>query len=185
MSVAPVGLTASVCVQKKTYILFHSILTFFWIDGKIWFLHTGQFLTWMNIDWSPIFIFWMVFVHVWEKHILPQFERNFWLCKFAFWIYRVVICHLSIVICHFLVLRVSQCLFLDTWNSLLISFANFHVCGFSIALHTAIFPHFFFLFLNSFFFLLKFLTNFLFSKFSFWYRGLSCFCIWVKFLIKF
>ena len=87
----------------------------------------GSILTWMNVDWSPTFIFWMVFVHVWEKHILPQFERNFWLCKFAFWIYRVVICHLSIVICHFLVLRVSQCLFLDTWNSLLISFANF-VC---------------------------------------------------------
>ena len=87
----------------------------------------GSIVTWMNVDWSPTFIFWMVFVHVWEKHILPQFERNFWLCKFAFWIYRVVICHLSIVICHFLVLRVSQCLFLDTWNSLLISFANF-VC---------------------------------------------------------
>ena len=119
---------------------------------------------------------WMVFVHVWEKHILPQFERNFWLCKFAFWIYRVVICHLSIVICHFLVLRVSQCLFLDTWNSLLISFANFLVCGFSIALHTAIFPQFFFFFLNSFFFLLKFLRIFFLAS------SLSDTGVWVIFV---
>ena len=59
-----------------------------------------------------------------------------------------VICQLSYVIFSYYV-SLNACFWIrgiHCWFRLLISFANFHVCGFSIALHTAIFPHFFFLF---------------------------------------